>query len=160
MHPNGDWQRLYRPRRPRAPGYGTGTYYIVPELGWIGPDDLDYAEPAGYDESAGPQDSNVEEDNGEPALPPWPSLYSSNRPSYHSPQQPSPAPENEEGVTLIFNDGRPSERIYNYALTASTLYVLDKPHRDISVDQINLAATEKVNHEAGVTFQLPQASAH
>jgi hypothetical protein len=62
---------------------------------------------------------------------------------------------NEDAVTLIFKDGRPPEQIHNYALTRTTLYVRDQHHRDIPVDQLDLAATAKVNHDAGVDFQLP-----
>jgi hypothetical protein len=56
----------------------------------------------------------------------------------------------------VFNDGRPPEQIHNYALTQSTLYVLDQQHRNIPLAQINLAETEKVNQAAGVDFRIPQ----
>jgi hypothetical protein len=58
-------------------------------------------------------------------------------------------------VTLVFKDGRPSETIHNYALTRTTLYVTDGKPQEIPVADLNLAATEKVNREAGVKFQLP-----
>ncbi|MBW4037325.1 MAG: hypothetical protein HIU91_00365 [Acidobacteria bacterium] len=58
-------------------------------------------------------------------------------------------------VTLVFKDGRPPETIHNYALTRTTLYVTDSKPREIAVDDLNLPATEKVNREAGVKFQLP-----
>lgn len=67
-------------------------------------------------------------------------------------------PQNEDAVTVVFKDGRPQEEIHNYALTRSTLYVLDQHPRDIPVDEIDLQATEKVNRDAGVNFQLPGAS--
>jgi hypothetical protein len=38
------------------------------------------------------------------------------------------------------------------------LYVRDQHHRDIPLDQLDLDATEKVNHKAGVDFQLPELS--
>ena len=56
----------------------------------------------------------------------------------------------------MFKDGRPSEQIHNYALTRTTLYVPGRRIREIPLEQIDLAATAKVNHEAGVAFQLPQ----
>jgi hypothetical protein len=70
---------------------------------------------------------------------------------------PSAAAEGQETVTLIFKDGRPPEQIHNYLLTRTTLYVGDVPHRDIPTAQLDLAATAKVNHDAGVDFHLPVA---
>ena len=67
---------------------------------------------------------------------------------------PAPPPEEEE-VTIIFKDGRPAERIHNYALTRTTLYVTTGRVRTIPVEQIDLAATAKLNEKAGVEFQLP-----
>jgi hypothetical protein len=61
-----------------------------------------------------------------------------------------------DAVTLVFKDGRPPETIHNYALTRTTLYVTDGRHRQIPVADLDLAATEKANREAGVMFQLPQ----
>lgn len=164
IRPGYDWNRLYRPRRPRVFRNGRGTYYAVPEVGgWIGadyldyPDDLDFADTEEYNSLAPPADYAAQGYEGEPELQPWPALYSSNQPAYAR-SQPTATPENEEAVTLVFKDGRPSERIYNYAMTTSTLYVLDNPHRNIPLDQLNLTATEKINDAAGVSFQLPQAS--
>jgi hypothetical protein len=56
---------------------------------------------------------------------------------------------------VVFKDGRPNEHIHNYLLTATTLSVLDRQRRDIPVDQIDLVATVRMNHEAGVDFSLP-----
>jgi hypothetical protein len=55
----------------------------------------------------------------------------------------------------VFKDGRPSEQIHNYALTRTDLFVLDQRHRDIPLDELDLAATAKVNHDAGVEFHIP-----
>jgi len=76
-----------------------------------------------------------------------------------NPSKASPAipPENEEAVKLVFKDRRPAQEIHNYALTPTTLYVLDQHRRDIPIAEIDLAATEKVNRDAGVNFQLPAA---
>ena len=68
---------------------------------------------------------------------------------------PSPTPGSEEAVTLIFKDGRTPEQIHNYLLTRTTLYVGDPYHRDIPISQLDLAATAKVNHDAGIDFHLP-----
>lgn len=156
--PGDIWNRLYRPRRHQALRYGTGMYYVAPGgTAWIGPDSLDYADTADYDNSAAAPDSSENEDNGEPELQPWPTLYSYNQPTYER-SHPATTPENEEAVTLVFKDGRPSVQIYNYAMTTSTLYVLDTPRRTIPLNQLNLAATKKINDDADVSFQLPQAS--
>lgn len=60
-----------------------------------------------------------------------------------------------DAVTLVFKDGRPVEKIHNYALTRTTLYVTDARPREIPVAALDLAATQKANREAGVRFQLP-----
>jgi hypothetical protein len=61
-------------------------------------------------------------------------------------------------VTLIFKDGRPPEQIRNFLLTQGTLYVGGERRREISVDDIDLAATSSVNRNLGVEFQLPGGS--
>jgi hypothetical protein len=128
----------------------------------MGPDSLDTggdaSEPTGYDGSqAAPDDAAGGYDAGPPEQV-WPSIYGYNqRPNVQQSHAPS-VPENEEAVTLIFKDGRPSEQIHNYAMTSTMLYVLDTPHRNISLNQLNLSATKKLNDDAGVNFQLPQTS--
>lgn len=59
-------------------------------------------------------------------------------------------------VTLVFKDGRAPETIHNYALTRTTLYVTDAKPQEIPVADLDLAATEKANRDAGVKFSLPQ----
>jgi hypothetical protein len=66
-----------------------------------------------------------------------------------------PSLYDNDAVTLIFKDGRAPEKIYNYALTRTTLYVTDAKRQEIPVAALDLAATEKVNRTAGVRFQLP-----
>jgi len=77
-------------------------------------------------------------------------------PRYAAPPQPPPA--EEEAVTLVFKDGRPSEQIHNYMLTRTMLYVRDQHRRDIPVAQLDLAATQKANQDNGVEFALPSAN--
>ncbi len=141
--------------------YGTGMYYVVPGgTGWIDPDSLDYgdtAEPTGYDDSGAALDDAAGGDGGGPPEQAWPSIYRDHQ-SSNDQSHASSVPDSEEAVTLIFKDGRPSEQIHNYAMTSTTLYVLDSPHRNIPLDQLNLSATTKLNDDAGVNFQLPQAS--
>lgn len=82
---------------------------------------------------------------------------SSYRPTY---RKDLPAAElgTEAAVTLVFKDGRPTEQIHNYMLTRKTLFVEEQRLREISVDQLDLAATEKINQEVGVDFRLPGTS--
>jgi hypothetical protein len=74
------------------------------------------------------------------------------------PSRPPSALESENAVTLVFKGGRPPEQIHNYVLTHTTLYVRDQHHRDIPLDQLDLAATQRLNHDAGVDFQLPEGT--
>jgi hypothetical protein len=140
-------------RRPYLPFYNTRIHYAVsPWIGWGYPG-FGYSDSGAYDNSAPPSyDPPYESppfDDGPLA------------PAYQVPvgqSLPSSAPESEEATTLVFKDGRPPEQIHNYILTRTTLYVRDQHHRDISVDQLDMAATQRVNHDAGVNFQLPEAS--
>ena len=77
------------------------------------------------------------------------------RPGY---RRPLPEPAAEDAVTLVFKDGRPSEQIHNYMLTRTTLYVQDQRRQQIAVTDIDVPATEKVNRDAGIDFQLPADS--
>lgn len=70
----------------------------------------------------------------------------------------SPAPASQETVTLIFKDGRLPEKIHNYMLTESTLTVLDGQYQQIPVNQIDVAATQEANRDAGIRFQVPHAA--
>ncbi len=63
----------------------------------------------------------------------------------------------ENPVTIVFKDGRPAEHIRNYALTRSALLVTDARMREIPLDEIDLAMTQRVNHAAGIDFKLPQS---
>ncbi len=133
-------------------------------VGWWGPDFLDYDNPTLYPSADAPLSYS-------PVAPPY---YPGGDPGAHgagygagtmpqaSPSEvyrpayaPQPPPADEEAVTLIFKDGRPSEHIHNYILTAKTLYVQDEHRRVIPVEQLDLAATEKANLDAGVEFRLP-----
>jgi len=64
----------------------------------------------------------------------------------------------EEGVTLVFKDGRAPVQIHDYVLTRNTVYVWDRHQRVIPIDQIDMVATAKANQEAGIDFELPEAA--
>jgi hypothetical protein len=138
----------YRPYRARVP-------FVAPLWpGWIGPGFLGYPDTTGYGDLAAPPDyadpnESQPPDVGQPATS---NLY----PESVEPSRPSSALESEQAVTLVFKDGRPPEQIHNYVLTRTTIYVRDQHHRDIPLDQLDLAATQRLNHDAGVDFQLPE----
>jgi len=140
-----------RYRRPYVSPYGARIPYGLPA---IGPYYIGYPNDIGYDDAStspdyapGGYDAQPDE-QGQPE-PPVP--Y---QPTYDLPHQ-SPVLGSEEAVTLVFKDGRPPEQIHNYVLTRTTLYVGDQHRREIPTDQLDLAATAKVNHDAGVDFHLP-----
>ena len=141
-------------RRPYISAYGTGVpYYGVP--GWIGAYPYGYSDTTDSDDSQASANAAPDGSDAQPPLEP-------NQPSPLEPWQPnsvlphpSPSPGSEDAVTLIFKDGRPPEQIHNYLLTRTTLYVGDPNHRDIPTSQLDLVATAKANHDAGVDFHLP-----
>jgi hypothetical protein len=152
----------FRYRRPYAGGRNLLYPYSV---GWIGPDYFGYPgywpddssiadSPAPPPDYPSPQYPSEDLQPGAPE-PPMPVAY---RPEYQRPQTQSPEPAEEDALTLIFKDGRPSEQIRNYMLTRTTLYVQGHHLRAIAVSDLDLEAMAKVNREAGVDFQLPAAA--
>ncbi|HEX4277597.1 MAG TPA: hypothetical protein VHZ74_19700 [Bryobacteraceae bacterium] len=62
-------------------------------------------------------------------------------------------------MTLVFNDGRPPEKVNDYVLTGLSVFVAENGHqRVIPVADLNLPATIQQNREAGVDFELPGAA--
>jgi hypothetical protein len=138
------------PHPPRYPyGYGAGIVYAYPL--WLGP--------TYFDDSADEPD----DPSGASVPPADTDTYAGLDPGQFQPPladeipqpSPEPAPEAPDAVTLIFKDGRPAQQVHNYALTRTTLYVIGSHHRDIPVADLDLAATEKANRQAGVAFELP-----
>jgi hypothetical protein len=146
-------------RRPYLPPYHSRVHFVAPVwTGWIGPGFPGYPDTTGYDDLATP--SNYAEPYD--SQPPYESQLAPFNPYPPYPasvelSHPSSALESEDAVTLVFKDGRPPEQIHNYVLTHTTLYVRDQHHRDIPLDQLDLAATQRLNHDAGVDFKLPEA---
>jgi hypothetical protein len=134
--------------------FGYGGFY-----GYAGyPDDSSYAEQP----QAAPayQDANYQDMNAQ--APPPDSGYEGSygqapgRPAYQ-PQAPAAAaiPDQPE-TTLLFKDGRPPQQVQNYAVTSTTLYVLDgERRRAIPLDEIDLPQTQKTNRDAGLDFDIP-----
>lgn len=143
-----------------GPGYAFVTPYF---LGY--PDDFDAGDSSDATLSQnqpgnGPDDA---ESDQQAELPPYPNYAPPTYPYNYgsangSPSSASPAPTSEQAVTLIFKDGRPPETIHNYLLTAKTLYVGDSHRRAIPTADLDLAATEKANQDAGIDFAIPGAT--
>ncbi|MGD0892290.1 MAG: hypothetical protein ABR923_12195 [Terracidiphilus sp.] len=141
----------WRYRRPYVRSFGIGAPYGVG--GWVVPGYLGY--PSYGDDPD--QDNSAAAQGDAYDGPPQPAQFAyPYQPPANMPQA-AAAPASQEAVTLVFADGRPSEQIHNYMLTRSTLFVLDQHHRDIPLDELDLAATAKVNHDAGIDFHLPEA---
>ena len=148
-------------RRAFAPFVGVGVPYGIGGL--FGPGFLGYPDSGFYGDAANtvPAVSPVapiEDDAGSYDARSAEQAETAPSPFYrrvYERSQPAPESEAENAVTLVFKDGRPSEEIHNYMLTRTTLYVQDEHRREISVDEIDLTATQKANKDAGVEFRLP-----
>jgi len=146
--------------RPPYPGGGYRPYYsrgvyLVP--GWLnsgfynyGYDSSDQQQPTGPSDAYAQQGPQPSEDQAYTQVPA--------RPAYQG-GEPAPTDLQEQPqITLIFKDGRPQQVAQNYAVTRTTLYVLDgSRRREIPLDQLDLPQTEKTNREAGVDFEVPVA---
>ncbi|MGA2373946.1 MAG: hypothetical protein ABSF72_00395 [Candidatus Sulfotelmatobacter sp.] len=72
---------------------------------------------------------------------------------YDSDSQPSPDP-----TVLVFKDGHQLE-VGNYAIVNQTVYDLTPGHpRKIALADLDLAATQKLNDDHGITFGLPSSA--
>ncbi len=169
-HRGGDRRRAY------GVGYGVGVGYGYGEYGWLDANDPGYdpAYDGGYDSGSedngyydvglAPDGSGVEADGSGPQEQGYAGQTADDaeRPVPYAPPArgrrsvaAQPTLYNSDAVTLVFKDGRPSEKIHNYALTRTTLYVTDGRREEIPVALLDLAATEKANRAAGVPFDLP-----
>ena len=160
-------------------GYAVAPWYG--DYGWLDANDTGYGDDYGYADNGGYGDGSgvaadsyggqapenyVEQPNGyaqtgaqyqQPESEVEPPYEERAQMQAARPQAVAPSLFDSNAVTLVFKDGRPSQRIHNYALTRTTLYVTDGRPREIPVAALDLAATEKTNREAGVSFHLPAA---
>ena len=181
-YPGGDhdrddgYRRAYR--SPYSYGLGYPYYGYMPWLGGYDPyfwgmgssDNSDSSNTQAasgdsggqYQNGQGSQDQGADNGQYPGGYGPPPDPYArAPRSPYEPPASerltPSPAGlAAEEAVTLVFKDGRPSEQIHNYVLTRTTLFVQDQNRRNIPVEQLDVAATEKTNRDAGVDFEVPK----
>lgn len=177
----GDRDHHHHPHRP-AYNYGGATYYtgsILPyglyNPYWNGYGDLGFSYGDSYDDNstayANPaydDDNNYVGESAPEAAYPQDGPQSPDQPNspynYGSPQapssttQPAAPPLPQESVTLVFNNGAPSQQIHNYILSRNILTILDGPRREIPIADLDLAATQKANRAVGIDFHLPAAS--
>jgi hypothetical protein len=155
--------------------YSRGAYFYPTYLGYGGfygyagyPDDSSYGDQP--QPAPAYQDTNYQD---APAQAPPANSYdeSSAQPNYgqagygqapaprpaYQPQASAPAPiPDQPETTLLFKDGRPPQQVQNYAVTSTTLYVLDgERRRAIPLNEIDLPQTEKTNRDAGLDFEVP-----
>ena len=131
-------------------GYGAPLGYSMPYAGDAtdGPSPMPQADEASIDYGAEPPSPQVAGDGAPSFRPPYQGAYQG--PSQAAPVHAQPA------TVLIFKDGRPPEKVHNYALTGSTLYALDGDlRREIPLALLNVPATVETNRAAGVDFSLP-----
>jgi hypothetical protein len=154
--------RSHRGRPPYSGGgyrpYYSRGVYLVP--GWLnsGFYDYGYLDPGEQQQAATPPPDAYAEQGA-----PDPQAYAQApaRPAYQggassSPGLPAADLQEQPQITLIFKDGRPDQSAQNYAVTRTTLYVLDgSRRREIPLDQLDLPQTEKTNRDAGVDFEVP-----
>jgi hypothetical protein len=163
------WDHRGRYRRSH-PGYGYSGYPYAYANSWeLLPWDLGYPDFTGYGDDNETVESNnpqVQPSGAEQEQPP--PENEGYRPEYApAPYRPpasqaaaSTPPHNEPQLTLIFKDGH-TEIIRNYVLTPSEVIVMDDVASGriprISLSDLNLPATERTAHQAGLDFSPPSA---
>jgi hypothetical protein len=164
-----DRDRFDRRRRSFANWYASlypnwlgYPYLIDPGFYDWGDDDYDANDQSGVategvapypDEGYGAPDGPPQPEYAD-ELPPWNGPIES--PRVAAPSAPS-APD--EPLTVIFKSGRAPVKMRNYMMVAGVLTDLDSSHYEqIPLNEIDVAATQRVNNAAGVVFQIPGAS--
>lgn len=166
---NRGWDHRGRYRKS-YPGYGYSGYPYAYANSWeLLPWDIGYPDFTGYgddNDAAEPNNPQVQP-SGEEQNQPQPESEGY-RPEYApTPYEPpanpalaSTPPHNEPQLTLIFKDGH-TEIIRNYVLTPSEVIVMDDAASGriprISLSDLNLPATERAAHQAGLDFSPPSA---
>jgi len=143
-------------------GYGAPLGYGMPYGG--DPDDAEGPSPmpqqpadqAEVDYGTEPPGPPVAPNGATPFRAPYQGAYAGpSQGPYEGPPQAAPV-HVQPTTILIFKDGRPPEKVHNYALTGSTLYALDGDMRqEIPLALLNVPATVEINRAAGVDFSLP-----
>jgi hypothetical protein len=153
-------------RHPYRPYYYANSTYLVPGLlnsYWDYPSGYDMQDNYAGDQSAqasqvGGDNGNYEPEAGSGDGEPSPEMAYRAQQDVPPPPPGVPEPLPQAAITLVFKDGH-SQQVRNYALTKTTLYVLDDAasgrRPEIPLDTIDLAATERTNQESGLDFSIP-----
>jgi hypothetical protein len=157
------YRRNYQHRRPYVSPYGSTVFYGISGYGVPGPYILDYPDGYDYDAAGTPLDNGYQAPDMLPPYPEQPAqapgVYppaAGVYPQTSSGSQLSSGLTSEDGVTLVFKDGRAPVQIHDYVLTRNVVYVWDRHQRVIPIDQIDMVATAKANSDAGIDFELPE----
>lgn len=151
-------------RQPYRPYYYANSTYLVPGLlnsYWGYPGSYDAQDNYSGDQSAQASQAGDNENYGPEGAP----NDSEQAPgmTYQAQDVPPPPPGSSEplpqaAITLVFKDGH-SQQVHNYAVTKTTLYVLDDAasgrRPEIPLDTIDVAATVRTNQESGLDFTVP-----
>lgn len=142
-------------RHHRSSGYGYGGAYYVP-----------YAYPYVVDGPPDDYDYNDDSYNGGPTIfdrrgpgvpPPAERSYRDAPSSAQAEPPADSAPSLEPSTVLVFKDGHEFE-VANYAIVGNTLYDLSEGRRGkISLSELDVNATVKLNDDRGIEFQVPSA---
>jgi hypothetical protein len=157
--------------RSHYPGNGSRPYYYSRGV-YAVPGFLNYGFGYADDSYFGNQEQAASGDaNAQAAPPEYGPEYPSPEQAPDQPYQPAPsrpayqpqtavdAAPDQPPITLLFKDGRPEQQVQNYAVTRTTLYVLDGARRhEIPLADLDLPQTERVNRDAGVEFTIPAGS--
>jgi len=135
--------------------YSYASWSYWPWWPYFGNWDSNYDYPS--DTTAAP--AQYPDQNSDQYYAPEPSQQDNSRPAYQPEIAASAVPAYPEpAVTIVYKDGH-SQQIHNYALTRTTLLMLDNASSGLSpqipLDQVNLPATEQINRAAGVDFRVP-----
>jgi hypothetical protein len=143
-----DWYVSTYPAWPGYAWFGYGNPY------WLDSGFYDWgdSDSSANDEGAAAAYSPLYPDDGFP----YPDEGNGEQPAAAAPAEPN-APE--QALTVIFKSGEAAVKVENYMMTATVLTDLDPQHyRQIPLDEIDLAATQRANSAAGVDFQVPGAA--
>jgi hypothetical protein len=157
---NKNWNGHYPYRPPYRNGYRYGypVYANLYATPWFGAwpyfgnwsDFSDTSEPVASvapDQSYAPE-QEPQYDEGRPAY----------QPGYQPGYAPAAEPSPEPALTIIYKDGH-SRQVHNYALTPTKLLLLDEASsgrtQQVSLDEINIAATRQANLSSGIDFSPP-----
>ncbi len=152
------FQNWYVNTYPNGLGYGY-PYLIDPgfyDSGFYDWGDSDNSA-SGSSESDQAYDQTYDQGGPAPLYPPPYPNQSYNAPTQQPPAAAPAGPSSPERLlTVIFKSGRAPIMVRNYLMTTKVLNDLDSQHYEqIPLDQIDLAATQRINNAAGVDFQVP-----